>query len=90
MTTSKKHAAFTNEPMRDKDVSTLPGVGPALGPRLIEKGYNKAYHVLGMYLCLDNEEKFKQWFRETAQTNNAKYANDCYNCLREWCDKYIN
>lgn len=40
-TTSQKHQDFVSEPMGDKDVTCVAGIGPVLGQRLSEKGYDK-------------------------------------------------
>lgn len=40
-TTSQKHKAFSGEPMRDKPVEDLAGIGPVLANRLKEQGFNK-------------------------------------------------
>jgi hypothetical protein len=40
-TTSQKHKAFSGEPMRDKPVEDLAGIGPVLASRLKEQGFNK-------------------------------------------------
>lgn len=42
-TTTKKHRTFVSEPMGDKSVSHLAGVGPATAEQLEKKGYHKAY-----------------------------------------------
>jgi hypothetical protein len=46
-TTSKKIRDFVSEPMNDKSVRLLAGVGDRLGERLEAIGYDKAYTVLG-------------------------------------------
>lgn len=58
--TSQKHRNFISEPMGEKSVKELAGIGEALGNRLADKGFDKAYVVLGQFLLLKkNEELFK-------------------------------
>lgn len=45
-TTSQKHHTFISEPMGDKPVTDLAGVGEVLGKRLTENGYNKVYYYI--------------------------------------------
>jgi len=84
--TSQKHRNFVAEPMGNKPVTELAGVGETLGKRLSDKGYDLANVVLGQYLLLKgNEELFSEWMKETCNAN-AKQQRDCYTCLKEWCD----
>ena len=46
-TTSQKHRDFIGEPMGEKEVTAVAGIGPVLGSRLSEKGFDKAYVLLG-------------------------------------------
>lgn len=39
--TSQKHKDFVAEPMGEKPVTSLAGIGEALGNRLVEKGFDK-------------------------------------------------
>ncbi|XP_051901161.1 barrier-to-autointegration factor B [Pristis pectinata] len=89
MSTSQKHRNFVAEPMGEKSVKCLAGIGETLGQRLEEQGFDKAYVVLGQFLVLKkDEELFKEWLKETCQAN-AKQSNDCHTCLREWCDAFL-
>lgn len=45
-TTSQKHKAFSGEPMRDKPVEDLAGIGPTLAGRLKEQGFNKVSYFM--------------------------------------------
>ncbi|XP_071962540.1 barrier-to-autointegration factor-like [Antedon mediterranea] len=88
-TTSKKHRDFTGEPMGEKPVTDLAGIGNALGTRLEDAGFNKAYVVLGQFLILQkNKELFTDWLNTTTGAN-SKQQTDCYNCLKEWCDAFL-
>ena len=88
-TTSKKHRDFINEPMMQKRVSKLAGIGPVLGRRLEEKGFEKAYDVLGRFLELKKDKKrFMDWIKDTCGANE-KQGSDCYNCIKEWCESHL-
>ena len=83
--TSQKHRDFVSEPMGEKEVSELAGIGKVLGKKLAEAGFGKAYIVLGQFLVLKkNEESFLEWIKTTAGAN-AKQARDCCECLKDWC-----
>ena len=87
--TSQKHRNFISEPMGEKRVIELAGIGDVLGRRLEEKGYDKAYVVLGQFLVLrKDEELFMEWLHEACNANR-KQRGDCYLCLKEWCDQFL-
>ncbi|CAL1573809.1 unnamed protein product [Knipowitschia caucasica] len=87
--TSQKHKNFVAEPMADKPVTALAGIGDVLGQRLEEKGFDKAYVVLGQYLVLKKEEElFNDWLKDTCGAN-SKQQRDCSGCLKEWCDSFL-
>lgn len=89
--TSQKHKNFVSEPMGEKPVTELAGIGPVLGERLKEKGFDQAYVVLGQFLLLKkDEEMFKDWLQGADVCKaNKKQAGDCYQCLKEWCDAFL-
>ena len=61
--TSQKHRNFVSEPMGEKPVTELAGIGEVLGGRLAANGFDKAYVVLGQFLLLKkNEDLFKVTF----------------------------
>ena len=87
--TSQKHRDFVGEPMGEKPVTSLAGIGEALGKRLSEKGFDKAYVVLGQFLVLKkDDDMFKDWLNVTCGAN-AKQQRDCCQCLQEWCDAFL-
>ena len=89
MSTSQKHRNFVSEPIRDKAVTELAGIGDVLGKRLEEKGFDKAYVVLGQFLVLKkNKELFEDWLNDACNAN-TKQAGDCYRVLAEWCDQHL-
>ncbi|XP_066911058.1 barrier-to-autointegration factor-like [Clytia hemisphaerica] len=87
--TSQKHKNFIQEPMGEKEVTELAGIGPVLGNKLSNEGFDKAYVVLGQFLILKkDEELFVEWLKDTCGANK-KQSNDCYNCLKDWCAAFM-
>ncbi|XP_072296438.1 barrier-to-autointegration factor-like [Eucyclogobius newberryi] len=87
--TSQKHRNFVSEPMADKPVTALASIGDVLGQRLEDKGYDKAYVVLGKFLeRKKDEEHFHDWLNDACGAN-AKQQRDCSSCLMEWCDTFL-
>lgn len=67
----------------------LAGIGDVLSKRLEERGFDKAYVVLGQFLVLKKDEDlFREWLKDTCGAN-AKQSRDCFGCLREWCDAFL-
>ena len=86
--TDQKHLEFINEPMGDKAVTKLAGIGGTLGARMSSKGHDKAYVVLGQFLvCNKDEEDFVKWMVSTFRARK-KSAVDCYQCLSDYFDQF--
>ena len=84
-----KYWNFVKEPMREKEVTDLAGIGPVLGKQLKMKGFDKAFEVFGKFLLLKkNKESFVKWIQENTKANR-KQAGDCYQCLYAWCKEFL-
>ncbi|XP_074503366.1 barrier-to-autointegration factor-like [Sebastes fasciatus] len=89
MTTTQKHREFVKEPMGNKSVTFLPGIGKVLGRRLEQQGFEQANTVLGQHLVRNKDrESFPQWLMSTSGAN-SRQARLCYDCLGEWCDNNL-
>ncbi|GBM33820.1 Barrier-to-autointegration factor [Araneus ventricosus] len=87
--TSQKHKNFVSEPMGDKSVNELAGIGEVLSKRLEAKGFDKAFVVLGQFLVLKkHKELFIDWMKDICQAN-SKQASECYQCISDWCDEFL-
>jgi hypothetical protein len=88
-TTSQKHRNFVAEPMGQKPVTDLAGIGDVLGKRLESMGFDKAYAVLGQFLLLKmNKDLFIEWIKDLVGAD-TKQSADCYQCLSDWCDEFL-
>ncbi|XP_072907596.1 barrier-to-autointegration factor-like [Hemitrygon akajei] len=89
ISTSHKHRNFVSEPMGNKSVSALAGIGATLGRKLEEQGFDKAYEVLGQFLVLrKDDELFKDWLKDICGAN-SRQAGQCVFCLQEWCSAFL-
>uniref|UniRef100_A0A8D3A4K5 Barrier-to-autointegration factor-like protein n=1 Tax=Scophthalmus maximus TaxID=52904 RepID=A0A8D3A4K5_SCOMX len=88
-TTTQKHRDFVGEPMGDKSVTSLSGIGETLGRKLEEQGFDKAFVVLGQFLLLKKDmEIFTEWLKD-ASGANSRQAGSCALCLKDWCDAFL-
>ncbi|KAM4040762.1 barrier-to-autointegration factor-like protein [Anomaloglossus baeobatrachus] len=88
--TSQKHRDFVSEPMGEKPITALAGIGEVLGCRLEEFGFDKAYVLLGQFLILkkDADDLFKDWLKDFCGAN-SRQADLCASCLQEWCSSFL-
>lgn len=54
-TTSQKHRDFVAEPMGDKPVTALSGIGDVLGKKLTEQGFDKVSFKTGYTMVLGKD-----------------------------------
>ena len=50
--TSQKHQDFVGEPMGEKEVTAIAGIGTVLGERLSEKGFDKVNALLAVFFYI--------------------------------------
>jgi len=50
--TSQKHQDFVAEPMGEKEVTAVAGIGKVMGERLVEKGFDKVNNIKLLYLAM--------------------------------------
>jgi len=87
--TSQKHRDFVGEPMGDKPVTDVAGIGPVLGGKLENKGFDKAYVLLGQFLLLKkDQEDFMEWMKAEIGANK-KQGGDAAGCMHEWCNAFL-
>ncbi|KAL0994926.1 hypothetical protein UPYG_G00129460 [Umbra pygmaea] len=88
-TTSQKHRAFVSEPIGNRSVRDVPGIGPVQGRRLEEQGQPRADQMVGRFLTSGrNEEQFQRTLhRDTGA--NAKQQRDAHQAMKEWTDNNI-
>ena len=78
--TSTKHEEFIHEPMGDKPVADVPGIGPVIGRSLTEAGIKTAKQLYGHYLA--NPDGFKDFMKSHGA--NEKQRSDAYNAMKGW------
>ena len=87
--THHKRRDFLREPMNGKSVKEVPGIDDALGDRLSDMGFNKAYVLLGQYFFLRMKKRnFKKWLKKTCNANGQQ-RHDVYKCMKEWCEQNV-
>uniref|UniRef100_A0A8C4RK30 Barrier-to-autointegration factor n=1 Tax=Erpetoichthys calabaricus TaxID=27687 RepID=A0A8C4RK30_ERPCA len=88
-TTSRKYATFVSEPMLNKSVRAVPGVGDVLGRRLETRQHSQATNLLGVYLQTGrNQNKFCHWMNENCGANRQQ-ASRSFKAMSEWSDQNL-
>uniref|UniRef100_A0A8C8LWD4 Barrier-to-autointegration factor n=1 Tax=Oncorhynchus tshawytscha TaxID=74940 RepID=A0A8C8LWD4_ONCTS len=88
-TTSQKHQSFVTEPMGNRSVRDVPGIGPAHGRTLEERGMPRADQLLGDYLKRGRDKgQFQENLKEyhnAKQQWNERIASWLWLSNREGC-----
>ena len=87
--TSQKHADFVRETMKEKSIGDIAGINGDVEKIFCDKGFNKAYQLLGQYLVFNKndvifEEFLKSIFQElkTSDDIKIKRINEIMCCLK--------
>ena len=82
---TKKHRDFVGEPMGQKSVESVPGVGKVLGQSLRDdSGVETARKLYGNYLA--DEDNFKDYIKHHG--GNARAQNGAHQAMREYSDQH--
>jgi hypothetical protein len=81
---TKKHRDFIGEPMKNKLVTTVPGIGPVLGQSLTEADFETAKKLYGRYLS--DPDGFKDFIKSHGGDGGQQQA--AYNAMKEWDDQH--
>ncbi|XP_010632441.1 barrier-to-autointegration factor-like protein isoform X2 [Fukomys damarensis] len=81
--------AFLSEPMGEKDVCWVDGVSRELAFNLVNKGFGKAYILLGQFLLMHkDEDEFQKWLICCCGATEYE-ARRSTTCLKEWCTCFL-
>ncbi len=87
---TQKHIEFVRENMKNKPVEAIDGIGDKAARILHEKGFEKAYNLLGQFLVLNKDETvFDAWLQYEVTSMNYTHRAKCCYCLREWCKQNL-
>ena len=81
---TKKMKKFVDEPMRDKPVTEVPGIGDVHGDSLKEDGFDTAKKLLGKYL--QDPDNFKKFLKSHGL--NSRERDTVYDAMKRWDDQH--
>ena len=83
-TTSKKHASFVSEPMGEKEVTEIAGIGETYGQKLKELGFEKVIHNF----CFIISKKWPICFFEKLKMASFRCCFRCKNQISAIYDRF--
>ena len=86
-TESKKCVVFTREPMDEKHVKKVPGIGKKISLKLVARDITRAVHLYDYYRA-HTEKEFKRLIDDCG--GNELYQDMAYNALEEWHQQFGN
>lgn len=87
--TSQKHKDFVREPMQNRPIEDVAGIGLIYGLKLREIGFTKASILLGKFLVMDLDcEEFHRWLVMEIGFSHA-HADATIYCLKVWCENNL-
>ncbi|CAF0725247.1 unnamed protein product [Adineta steineri] len=87
--TTQKFREFMAEPLGEKNIRDVPGIGDVLGTKLSDAGYEKANTLFGKYLlCNKDVEQFQDWI-QTQCGANSHQARSAADAFSEWAEAFI-
>uniref|UniRef100_A0A7E4V5H6 Barrier to autointegration factor n=1 Tax=Panagrellus redivivus TaxID=6233 RepID=A0A7E4V5H6_PANRE len=89
MSTSFKHREFTSEPMGDKKVSDIAGIGNVYGSKLTERGFGNASNLMGQFLIMNKDkDAFASWLKSEIGVS-SRYSRNAAACLDEYSAQFM-
>ncbi|XP_031348182.1 barrier-to-autointegration factor-like [Photinus pyralis] len=86
--TSVKHQNFVKEPMGNKPVNHLPGIGQVASARMNERNITQASQVYGKYLVESrNPVAFENWMKNDFNVDRNR-ARQCSNAVDSYYKQF--
>ena len=89
MSPAKKHIYFVKEPVGNKPVIALPGIGKTYAEKLAQKGFPYAFNVCEKFREMEmNQAQFSTWLK-TMCGANSHHTKNCYYALCVYHDRWL-
>ena len=85
-----ENSIFAKEPIMDKKVGILVGIGPKSEANLNKLGIFFAYEIVGYYLLFKKDvDKLNTWLIEKAGIMNGAYRKQLIDDIVSWCQLMV-